>query len=136
MSTRGAAPGKSQGRRVFAVAPWLLLAGAAWAAGPAAEQGLTDPTRPADARDSAVAAGAPQGPVLQSVLISPGRRIAVIDGQTVPLGGRFGAATLVAVTETEVVLKEGNARRHLRLLPAVEKGAAAQSRGGKPKDRP
>ncbi|HEX6828748.1 MAG TPA: MSHA biogenesis protein MshK [Burkholderiales bacterium] len=135
MRARGAAPGKSQGNRVFAVAPWLLLAGAAWAAGPAAEQELTDPTRPADVRDS-VAAGAPQGPVLQSVLISPVRRVAVIDGQTVPLGGRFGAATLVAVTETEVVLKEGNARRHLRLLPAVEKGAAAQSRGGKQKDKP
>jgi MSHA biogenesis protein MshK len=136
MAMRSTAPGYSQGRRAFPLAPWaLLLAGAVWAAGPEADQALPDPTRPADARE-AMAPGAPSGPVLQSVLISPGRRVAVIDGQTVPLGGKFGAATLVAVTETGVVLREGKETRRLRLFPGAEKGAAARSQGRKAKDKP
>lgn len=122
--------------RSLGLLPCALLAGIAWAGVPEADHGLPDPTRPADARDFAPGAGAPAGPVLQSVLISPQRRVAVIDGQAVPLGGRFGAATLEAVTETEVVLRQGNQRRHLRLFPAVEKGPAARGRGGKTKDKP
>jgi hypothetical protein len=136
MGTPRAAPANVNRRRALRFAPWALLcAGVAWAAGPGGDRELADPTRPAQARDTVTAPGT-GGPVLQSVLIAPGRRLAVIDGQTVSLGGRFGTATLVAVTETGVVLKEGKETRHLQLFPGVEKRAPVRSQGRKSKDQP
>jgi MSHA biogenesis protein MshK len=82
---------------------------------------LADPTQPAGA---GMRGGAPTGPVLQSVLISPGRRLAVIDGQTVQLGGKFGSATVVSITEVGVVLKDQEGTRQLRLFPRVDKRVA------------
>ncbi len=91
-------------------------------------QNLPDPTRP-PAQLIAPASGqtAPAHPLeaarLQSVLIgrAPGsRRIAVIDGQTVVLGGTFKGAKLVRVAASEVELAgPGGARRILRLYPAA-----------------
>jgi MSHA biogenesis protein MshK len=83
---------------------------------------LADPTRPPSAVESVSnEIAAPAGPRLQSVLISPSRRLAVIDGKTVGLGDKFGAATLEAVSETGVVLKYSDRRETLRLNPGVEK---------------
>jgi MSHA biogenesis protein MshK len=93
-------------------------------AGVAAAQGapLADPTRPPSAVEpSGNELAVPAGPRLQSVLISPSRRVAVIDGKTLGLGEKFGAATLEAVTETAVVLKYPDRRETLRLNPGVEK---------------
>jgi MSHA biogenesis protein MshK len=95
----------------------VLLAGAA----AAQSAPLSDPTRPPSAAEPVGEAAAPAGPRLQSVLISPARRVAVIDGRTVGLGGKFGAATLEAVTESAVVLKYPDRRETLRLNPGVDK---------------
>lgn len=85
-------------------------------------QALADPTRPPAMlakRPAAVGASAPPpGPVLQSVLISReagGRQIAVIDGETVRLGGAYHGAQLVRMTQTEVELKRGSGRQILKL---------------------
>jgi MSHA biogenesis protein MshK len=87
-------------------------------------QGMSDPTRPpsaaaADGRGEA--AGETATSQFQSILISPGRKLAVINGQTVALGGRIGDATLAKITETGVVLKRGDALESLALLPGVDK---------------
>ncbi len=91
----------------------------------AAAQALSDPMRPPafspSDREALPEAGTPGKPRLQSVLISAGRSVAVINGQTIPLGGRYGDATLVAVTETSAVLKRGGARETLKLFPDTEK---------------
>jgi MSHA biogenesis protein MshK len=94
--------------------------------GPALAQGgrLVDPTRPPTVGTQAVpdAEGVPpQGPQLQSVLISPARRVAVISGTTVALGGRYGEATVSAINEASVLLQYRNGRRTLQLLPGVTK---------------
>lgn len=86
--------------------------------------GLVDPTRPP--RVAVEQAGAPErkpaGPQLQSVLISPTRRIAVISGSAVPLGGRYGEATVASISEATVVLKYGNRRQQtLHLVPEAQK---------------
>ena len=87
-------------------------------------QELTDPTRPPA---SIAAPPALSGeklntiPELQSVLISPTRRVAVIDGQTVALGEKFGEARVVRIAEDEVVLRNGQDRQVLKLFPMVEK---------------
>lgn len=87
-------------------------------------QNLPDPTRPPDAlatarSENAVAPAA--GPVLQSVLISPGRRVAIINGQTVKLNDIVGDARVSKITEGSVVLRSGNAIQTLKLFPEIEK---------------
>lgn len=92
----------------------------------AAQAGLPDPTRPpaASADEAARTGPAADGrPVhrLQSVLISPERKLAVIDGRTVLLGGRIDDATVVAITETGVTLRRGERTEVLPLNAGVQK---------------
>lgn len=102
----------------------IMLAAATLLAGAAFGQPLADPTRPpAPAQDKAEQRQAePARQRLQSVLISAGRSIAVIDGRPVALGGRVGDATVVSIDPSEVTLQRGAARERLTLLPsAIEK---------------
>lgn len=125
------------GRRAVAALLWL-------AAAPLFAQALPDPTRP-PAWENAGAAGE-GAPVLQSVMISPRRRAALISGQVVELGGRFGDARLVAVNENGVVLRSDAGSEELKLFPAVEKRLAgvggsktkhrAAKKAGSPQARP
>jgi MSHA biogenesis protein MshK len=89
---------------------------------PSFAQNLPDPTKPpAGLLQSEVGVETPSGPVLQSILISPHRKIAIIDGQTVQLNGKFGNQTLVRMTESEVVLKSGRQLQTLSLHPDFSK---------------
>lgn len=100
----------------------LLLLGATSAA--FAQRGtLVDPTRPPMvALESAEAESAkPAGPRLQSVLISPSRRVAVISGSTVVQGGRYGSATVAEITEGSVLLRYTDRRETLHLISGVVK---------------
>jgi len=105
--------------RTTAACAFLVLAPVAYA------QALSDPTQPPAATDAVSAPGgaqsSPQLSRLQSVLIAPGRRIAIIDGVTVPLGGKLGDATLVRLSETEAVLRKGGETEVLKLLPGIER---------------
>lgn len=95
---------------------------------PAWSQTLTDPTVPppearlgADPTASAVGAS---GPRLQSVLLgNQGRRVAVIDGQSLQVGDKIHGATLVTVERDRVVLQHGRARQVLKLFPDARAGA-------------
>ena len=88
-------------------------------------QTLTDPTKP----PSALSAGSGAQPVqeetagtqLQSILISSRRKVAVINGTMVPLGGMVGEARVVSITETRVVLKNGEETEVLMMYPGIEK---------------
>lgn len=99
--------------------------------GPALAQTLNDPTQPPpEARlaraGEAAAAPVRSGPQLQSVLLgSGGRRVAVIDGQTVRTGESINGATLVQVEKDRVVLQHGRVKQVLRLYP--DAGAAAKA---------
>lgn len=95
-----------------------LAASAAMAQG----AGLSDPTRPPVAIEQQGGANSPPaGRQLQSVLLSGGRRLAVIDGTMVSLGGMLGDARVVKISETEVVLKSGEETETLKLYPGVDK---------------
>jgi MSHA biogenesis protein MshK len=86
---------------------------------------FADPTRPpnlAPASEAAVAGG----PRLESVLIAPDRRIAIISGQRVQMGDRFGGGHVVRITDTEVVIRSGQATQTLRLFPEVDKQQRAR----------
>ena len=79
---------------------------------------LPDPTRP-PATITTTTAGSPP-PGLQSIIISKTRRAAIIDGETVELGGKHGGATLIEVSETGVVLQGAQGRQVLTLFPDVK----------------
>lgn len=84
---------------------------------------FADPTRPPAAIAAPVAGGGtadepPSG--LQSVIISKTRRAAIIDGETVELGGKHGDARLIEVNEGSVVLKGVQGRQVLTLFPDVK----------------
>lgn len=115
--------------RSFACALIAALTSAA----AAAQARLPDPTRPpqrapaADEPAKTAEQGATRsGPRLQSILISPQRKLAVIDGRTVPLGGEVNGAKLVAITEGGVTLRRDGQSQTLRLNPGVEKKAVAR----------
>lgn len=87
-----------------------------------AARGFADPTRPPYSGQALGPEESPvAGPELQSVLISATRNFAVINGQTVPLGGKFRDATLTRITETGVELRNGSRIEVLRLFPQVHK---------------
>ena len=101
------------------IAALLLLPGAVCA------QRLTvDPTRPPAGFGIGAADGerdTGDGIRLQSVVISPTQRTAIINGVMVKLGEKYGDAVLVSVAESEVVLRGGGAQQVLKLFPGVEK---------------
>jgi hypothetical protein len=106
----------------FKLSALILALGAVLALLPAvaSAQITTDPTRP----PAQAAAEVPQGAVanqLQSVMISPTRKAAIINGVVVELGQKYGDAVLMRVGEDEVVLKSGDSQQVLKLHPAVEK---------------
>jgi MSHA biogenesis protein MshK len=94
-----------------------------------AQGALADPTRPpaASAGVATASSATAGGARLQSVLISDARKLAVIDGVTVPLGGQVGSATLVDIQETQVTLRRGAETQTLRLHPRVERRATQVS---------
>lgn len=84
-------------------------------------QALSDPMRP-----PAFAAGAATGEqtwggglVLQSTLLSRGRRIAMIDGKPMKVGDRIGRARIISIDPRAVTLREANTTRVLQLHPGV-----------------
>lgn len=88
-------------------------------------QQLRDPTRPpsfvaptgADAvRESDL--------VLQTVLISPERRAAIINGRLLRLGENISGMQLMSISEGEVKLRGRGGPRTLHLFPSVKKREA------------
>ena len=96
---------------------------------------LIDPTRPPQAIDTGTGTAAGEGneSVLQSVLISAGHRAAIIGGQLVELGQKYGEATLTRVAEGEVTLTQGKEVQVLRLFPGVDKREARTEPAATPK---
>jgi MSHA biogenesis protein MshK len=98
--------------------PLLCITASAWT------EKLPDPTRPPvliDNPQSDAAASQYTGLVLQSVMISPHRKMAIINGQTVKLGEKFDGAQLVGISESEVVLRHGKTLQTLKLFPNINK---------------
>lgn len=101
----------------------MLLASAA-----AVAENLVDPTRPPAAIGGVANVPAAEL-VLQSVLVSPGRVSAIINGQTVKLGDKLGEAKVVKIGESEVVLRDGKGEQTLKLFPGLEKRLTSSHAG-------
>lgn len=89
---------------------------------PARAENVPDPTRPPMVTQSPAVGGAVASSlVLQSVLISPRLKVAIINGETVKLGDSYGAAKVVKISESGVVLDTDGKLQTLKLFPGVEK---------------
>jgi MSHA biogenesis protein MshK len=99
---------------------WLALC-ALLAALPAGAAALVDPTRPAS-QDPAAAVhpGTPRrGWTLDSTLVAPDRRVAVINGKRVGEGESVDGARVIQIRQLDVLLLAAGRRVTLRLLPDI-----------------
>jgi len=83
---------------------------------------LVDPTRPPSWGSATVAPRATarrRGLQLQTTLVSPSRRMAIINGRSYSIGSRIGTATIIEIKPFEVTLQKAGKKTRLRLLPRV-----------------
>ena len=108
-------------RRIFLLG-FCAMTTIALVAGSAVAQVGNDPTRPPAAILSATPGSDAQSgrPLLQSVMITPTARSAIIGGEQVKQGGKYGDAQVVKITENEVVLRSSTGIETLHLYPGVE----------------
>ena len=110
-------------------ARWVIAALMLGCLSPAWGQPLSDPSRPPQAwlAPPSKAPGAPgsaeaeRPPQLQSLLIGPSRKYAIIDGQLVGVGDAFRDGRVVAVTSAGVVLSSERGKETLSMFPNVQK---------------
>jgi MSHA biogenesis protein MshK len=79
-----------------------------------------DPMRPPDAPQTGSASDMNKS-VLKSILISSQRTEALIGGKVVRVGERIGNASVVKISESEVILRDENGLQTLKLFPGIEK---------------
>jgi len=111
----------------FATPLALLLAASSVNAAP-----FADPFRPPrDIEPPAASASATpaSGPRLESVLIAPDRRIAVINGEQYTEGASFGEGRVLRITESEVVIGRAGREESLTLFPRSGKRAGIRGEG-------
>jgi hypothetical protein len=108
--------------RKRAAAAWALGAVLALMPAVASPQVANDPTRPPGGSALSDPGGEGGGGLtLQSVMISPAYKAAMINGVMVKVGEKYGDAVLISVAENQVVLKSGGTEQVLRFYSAVEK---------------
>ena len=119
-------------------APMLAALVCALSAATGAAQTLRDPARPALMLGAKATADPVQASawIVQSVLISPERRYAIINGEVVALGGSIAGAELVGVAEERVTLRTREGLRVFRLFPDVTRRGAADAGPGAAKRMP
>lgn len=120
---------KGKGNRIrifpFALSPFLFALFSVQAGLPQVEGELSDPTRPPDYRAAAAgiadAVAAPQW-VLKSILISPGRRSAVLNGRAIKKGEQLdNQVTVLDILPGSVLLKGAEGEFSVNLLPTTVK---------------
>ena len=87
-------------------------------------QALNDPTRPPleigeGVSTSVQAASSSNTKGLLSVIISPERCAAIIDGKTIRLGEKYGSAILTEINAHGVILQDARGNRSMALFPGV-----------------
>lgn len=100
----------------------IAACGAAHAQAPA--RILVDPMRPAGMADtgpSRQGAARDSAAGVQVILTSAERKLALIDGKVVPLGGAARGGTLVGLSESGAVLDKDGSRDVLLMHPAIDK---------------
>ncbi len=102
--------------------------------GPALAGQLKDPTRPPAFREAprARAAVKKRAPsfALRAVLVSPGRRVAVINGQTLRVGQKVDGFEVVEIEPSHVGLRKGRKVLNLELAKSSVKKSSPRAEEG------
>lgn len=119
-------------KRVTALTQAIALAVALLALQPLHAAELNDPMRPPTQRAAISRAGG-ESPIqsryrLDSVLIAPDRRLAIINGRKLALGERIDHARLVDIRATEVTLSIAGRTHVLPLLPLSIKKPSSEAK--------
>lgn len=100
---------------LFALWVYSTPAGADFAAG------LPDPTRPYAKPERSAAARAVNVPsmpfILQSTLVAPDRKLALINGKLARVGERVGDVEILEIQPHQVIVSRAGVRQVVRLLP-------------------
>ncbi len=84
----------------------------------------------AETAPSRQGAGGASGAGVQVILTSPERKLALIDGKVVPLGGDARGGTLVGLSESGAVLHKDDGGRDVLLMhPAIDKKPPSTAAG-------
>lgn len=119
------------GLALLLAAAFAAIIGGAWMQAARAGE-LFDPTQPPGAAAAAGEDAAHSGPVLQSLMLGPGRKSAMISGQVVKTGDRVGDAEVAGIDARGVRLKHDDGTvETLELYPGVVKKAIAEPAAGK-----
>jgi MSHA biogenesis protein MshK len=78
-----------------------------------------DPTRPPGQVEGAGDAGADSAIRVESILIAPDRRIAIVNGREVTIGSQVGDARVVRISESEIVIRSAQGDETLKLFAPV-----------------
>ncbi len=118
------------------VAALLIVASWLFAWGSAASQVLRDPTEPPWGAGAASPSMGSSGTstALQSVIVSQGRKLALIDGRMYQTGDKVGDATIASISADEVTLRGPEGIKVLKLVASLKKptaGSEARPAGGK-----
>ena len=91
---------------------------------------FADPMRPPTVMDHVPSStgSSTEGPRLESVLIAPDRRIAVVNGQQVVVGAKIAGGEVVRITESEVVIRDAGSEQTLKLMPGLERTPAKRGK--------
>lgn len=114
-------------RSMMPLAAGLALASLSLTSG---AQPLRDPTRPPPDASPVTSKPAPSKRgrmILQTVVVSSDRRIAVISGRVMSVGDTLYGFRLAEIREGEVVMKGSKGTRTLRLYPEVNKVASTMT---------
>jgi MSHA biogenesis protein MshK len=115
----------------YRLAGLLLCAASLDAVQAAPGQGIADPMRPPN-----VVAGRdneelePPANQVQSVLIARGRKVAIVNGQTVRVGDKLGEAVVKSISESGVVLQFADRTETLKLLGDIQRRPVRTVRSG------
>jgi len=99
---------------------------------PAFAQSMLDPMRPPQARDESAAPGRSAGAGLQLIINSPRRKLALIDGRMVALGGNARDGTVVGLSDSSVVLRKNGSLDVVLMHPAIDKKPTSMTRRREP----
>jgi MSHA biogenesis protein MshK len=92
-------------------------------------QVFADPMRPPAEFMQSAPEGRPEvgatRPVLESILFSDQRRMAMINGRMVKVGDKVGQAVVAKITEEAVVLRVDGKLETIRMFPNLEKRVSA-----------
>lgn len=99
-------------------------------------QQLRDPTRPPAGIMQSTGDGKTltrsSGLSLQSILIAPDRRSAIIDGRLLEIGQNVSGYRVVSIEEGSVILKGSQGTRRLQLFPEIDKRKSLSARPSVP----